>query len=333
SGFAIPVLIEDEVAGVIEAFTRNRREEDREMLPTLEAIGAQLGQFMRRSKAEEERAMLLQRERLARADAEAAAATLRKLERVSDAALQHLSLQDLLHALLARIVEVLEADTASILLVGDDGRLHLRAAVGFGDAWERAVPVPVGEGMAGRVAASREPLLVPDLSQVELVSPLLRMRGINSVVAIPLVVEDSVIGVAHAGSEALAQFVEEDARLLSLIADRIALAINQASLRDAERAAQERLQFLSEASALLASSLDVEETLARVARLAVPHFADWCAVDLERSEGMLERVAVAPTPSAPAHDDASTLVVPLVIRKRTLGEITFVCAESGRRYG
>ena len=55
--------------------------------------------------------------------------------------------------------------------------------------------------MAGRVAAARTPLLVPDLSQVELVSPVLRERGINSVVAIPLVVEDRVIGVVHAGSE------------------------------------------------------------------------------------------------------------------------------------
>ena len=60
--------------------------------------------------------------------------------------------------------------------------------------------------------------------------------------------------------------------------DRIALAINQAGLHDAERAAQERLQFLGEASALLASSLDVDETLERVVRLAVPHFADACAI-------------------------------------------------------
>src|SRR5205823_4160557 len=93
--------------------------------------------------------------------------------------------------------------------------------------------------------------------------------------------------------EAYAQFVEDDARLLELIADRIALAINQASLFEAERAAQERLAFLSEASALLASSLDVEGTLRRVARLAVPHFADWCAVDLVESGGALQRVAVA----------------------------------------
>ena len=70
------------------------------------------------------------RERAARAEAEAAAATLRKLERVSQAALEHLSLQDLLDALLGRIVEVLEADTAAILLVEADAKLHVRATAG-----------------------------------------------------------------------------------------------------------------------------------------------------------------------------------------------------------
>jgi PAS domain S-box-containing protein len=293
SGVAFPVVVEGDVVGVVETFSKRRVERDELLVRTLTSIGAQLGQFIRRKRAEEERTHLLQRERIARGEAEAAATTLRKLERVSEVALAHVSLDDLLHALLARIVEVLEADTAAILLLDEDEKLHVRATVGLEGGLERAIAIPLGEGMAGRVAASRAPLLVPDLSQIELVSPVLRERGLNSLVAIPLVVEDRVIGVVHAGSEAYAQFVDEDARLLELIADRIALAINQAALHDAERAAQGRLQFLSEASALLAASLDTGATLRRVAQLAVPTFADWCVVDLVASDGSLERVAVA----------------------------------------
>jgi signal transduction histidine kinase/putative methionine-R-sulfoxide reductase with GAF domain len=293
SGVAFPVVVDGEVVGVLETFTKLRQERDDLLLRALTAIGAQLGQFLRRKRTEEERAQLLHRERVARSEAEAAAATLRKLERVSEVALAHVSLDDLLHALLARIVEVLDADSAAILLLEDDEKLHVRATVGLEREIEHSVAVPFGAGMAGSVAASRAPLLVPDLSQIELVSPVLRERGLNSLVAIPLVVEDRVIGVVHAGSEAYAQFVDEDARLLELIADRIALAINQAALHEAERAAQERLQFLSEASATLASSLDTGATLRRVAQLAVPTFADWCVVDLVAAGGSLERVAVA----------------------------------------
>jgi PAS domain S-box-containing protein len=371
SGVAFPVLVEGETVGVVELFSRARRELDEELFASLEALGGQLGQFLRRKRAEEERTLFLQREQRARTDAEKAAATLRKLERVAEAALEHLSLQDLLDSLLGRIVEVLEADTAAILLVGEDGHLHMRSTVGIGSEIERATPIPIGRGMAGTVAATRASLLVPDLSKIELVSPVLRDRGVNSVVAIPLIVEDRVIGVVHAGSEAYAQFVEEDARLLELIADRIALAINQVALFEAERAAQERLAFLSEASALLASSLDVEETLRRVARLAVPHFADWCAVDLVADDGTLQRVTVAHVDPGrvdlaerlaeafpPLVDDehgvgevvrsgaarldtdiellrlgvGATLSVPLVVRDRPVGALTFVATDSRRRY-
>ncbi len=293
SAVAFPLLVEGEFVGAIEAFTADLRRREPELLASLAALGLQLGQFVRRKRAEEERGELLRRERAARADAEEAAATLGKLERVSEAALAHQSLGDLLRVLLERIVEVLEADSAAILLVGDDGMLHLRATVGFGETVEHAVAVPFGAGLAGTVAATRAPLLVPDLSAIELASPVLRLRGINSAVAIPLVVEDRVIGVVHADSVAFAQFREQDARLLELIADRIALAISQAALADAERAAQERLHFLAEASTLLAATLDVDETLAQVARLAVPHFADWCAVDLVTPAGAIDRVAVA----------------------------------------
>jgi PAS domain S-box-containing protein len=53
------------------------------------------------------------------------------------------------------------------------------------------------------------------------------------------------------------------------------------------------LRFLAQASAEFAQSSDYEETLRRVARLAVPHFADWCAVDMLEGRSALKRVAVA----------------------------------------
>jgi signal transduction histidine kinase/putative methionine-R-sulfoxide reductase with GAF domain len=302
-------------------------------------VGAVVEETTQRRRAEE-------RERAARAEVEAAAATLRKLERVSQVALEHLSLQDLLDALLARIVEVLEADTAAILLVEADGKLHVRATVG-GLTGDSAIGIPIGAGMAGRVAATREPLLVPDLSKIDLYRSTLRQRGINSIVAIPLVVEDRVIGVVHAGSEAYAQFVEDDARLLELIADRIALAINQASLYEAEEAAQERLRFLGEAGALLGSSLDVEKTLEQLGALVAGRIADWCSIHLVAETTGVRLVSVAHRDETRTADlrtalseraaeariadvvasgrpaiDARSLVVPLNARGRTFGAMS-----------
>jgi PAS domain S-box-containing protein len=70
------------------------------------------------------------------------------------------------------------------------------------------------------------------------------------------------------------------------------LAVNIIEDVTAAKEAERRERFLAEAGRLLASSLDHEETLERVARLAVPEIADWCAVDLLDDRGRLRRVAL-----------------------------------------
>jgi two-component system phosphate regulon sensor histidine kinase PhoR len=321
SGVAFAVIVDGAVDGVIEMFSRARRPVDDDLVASLEALGGQLGQFLRRKRAEEERGQLLQRERQARAAAEAAAATLRKLERVADAALPQLGLKELLAALLRRIVEVLEGDAAVILLLEDDDRLHIRGSVGLEPELDD-VPLPVGAGLSGRVAASREPMLVADLAQAELASPVLIERGINSLVAIPILAEEHLVGVVHVCSRAYAQFAEEDVRLLALIADRIGLAIDQATLREAEQAAQreaetarDRLGFLAEASALLGSSLDVERTLEQLATLVEGRVADRCTIDLGDEHGDEESAG------------ETILVLPLHARGRTFGTMTLESAR------
>jgi signal transduction histidine kinase/putative methionine-R-sulfoxide reductase with GAF domain len=287
TGFGFPATTGGEVVAVLEFFSREVREPDSELLEVVAALGRNIGQFVQRQRH-------FERAQAARAEAEASAATLRKLARVSEAALEHISLRDLLDALLERITEVLDADTAAILLL-DEGRRHLtlRATVGFEEEVALAVPIPLGSGFAGHVAASREPALVDELNRIELVSPVLRARGIKSLVAIPLVVEDEAIGVVHAGSVLPKHFTYDDLRLLELIADRIALAINQSSLHEAERAAQERLAFLGEASALLASALDAETALRRLGNLIVGAAADWCSVHLLDERGRPRLVTIS----------------------------------------
>ncbi|HQU43032.1 MAG TPA: PAS domain-containing protein, partial [Pirellulales bacterium] len=57
--------------------------------------------------------------------------------------------------------------------------------------------------------------------------------------------------------------------------------------------AEDDARFLADASAALAGLVDYKSTLQKVARLAVPTFADWCAVDMLDADGTLERLAVA----------------------------------------
>ena len=70
SAFGFPILLNSDVLGVFEFFSRDIREPDDELLDMVLAIGGQIGQFTKRKRAEEERSELLERERSARADAE-----------------------------------------------------------------------------------------------------------------------------------------------------------------------------------------------------------------------------------------------------------------------
>ncbi len=109
-----------------------------------------------------------------------------------------------------------------------------------------------------------------------------------------------LIGVVHAGSFKLNFFSPNDGLLLQLVADRVALAITQSSLFEAEREARreaetahEQVSFLAEASEVLASSNDHRATLERIAELAVPRLADEVLIDMLDADGRLERMVSA----------------------------------------
>lgn len=96
------------------------------------------------------------------------------LQRVTEATLAYLDLDDLLSELLDRVVEILSADTAAILLVEPDGRtLATRAAKGIEAELERGFQLPIGSGFAGRIAQTLSPVIVDDVAEttIAIVSP------------------------------------------------------------------------------------------------------------------------------------------------------------------
>jgi GAF domain-containing protein len=171
-----------------------------------------------------------------------AADRLRDLRSVTDAALAYLPLEDLLNELLARVVGIFDADTAAILLLeDDDSTLVARAARGLEEEVERGVRIPVGKGFAGRIAATRQPVRIENVEQAEILNPILREKGLRSLLGVPLLVEGGVIGLMHVGTLTPRNFSGEDAELLQSAGDRAALAISS-RLTERERGLADALQ-------------------------------------------------------------------------------------------
>lgn len=163
-------------------------------------------------------------------------------ERLTDSALGYLSLEELLSELLDRIRGGLKADTAAILLLDDERNvLVARAAKGIEEEVRQGVHVPLARGFAGKIAAEARPIVIEDLDRFEVVNPLLRQRGIRSMLGVPLHVEGRIIGVLHVGTLEPRLFGEEDIRLLQFAADRAALAIDNAQLSE-QRSVTEIMQ-------------------------------------------------------------------------------------------
>jgi serine phosphatase RsbU (regulator of sigma subunit)/anti-sigma regulatory factor (Ser/Thr protein kinase) len=161
---------------------------------------------------------------------------------VTDAALAYLPLDGLLNQLLTRVAEILDVDTAAILLLENEGReLVARAAKGIEEEVTRGVRIPVGRGFAGRIASELRPIRILDIEEAEILNPLLREKGLKSLLGVPLLVEGSVIGVLHVGTLARREFSDEDADLLQRAGDRAALAI-QSRLSERERGLADALQ-------------------------------------------------------------------------------------------
>jgi PAS domain S-box-containing protein len=262
------------------------------------------------------------------------------------------------------------------------------ASQGLSDEYKRG-------SLAERVALVGQPFVFEDVNEEAAVADrrsLYESEGIRSLISFPIQIDDKPPGMLAYYYRRRHRFSEVDLRVASALTNLAASAIRMAELygeqeRNRVEAVRARVRaaFLAEASAVLASSLDCDATLAGVARLAVRHIADWCVVDMLQENGALKPVAMAhadparvewasqlhrqfPTelrssldvvrtgkpelrPDIP--DDLSIngacdarflelvrsaglksyMCVPLTVRNRVLGAITFVSAVPDRRYG
>jgi serine phosphatase RsbU (regulator of sigma subunit)/anti-sigma regulatory factor (Ser/Thr protein kinase) len=151
---------------------------------------------------------------------------LKRLQRVSDAALALLSVEDLLDELLLRVRDILGTDTAAVLLLDPEkNELVARAAKGIEEEVERGVRIPVGKGFAGRIAAERHPVALTTVDHTTVLNPILFQKGIRSLLGVPLIAHGDVVGVLHIGTTTPRVFQQDEVELLQLVADRVALAL------------------------------------------------------------------------------------------------------------
>jgi serine phosphatase RsbU (regulator of sigma subunit)/anti-sigma regulatory factor (Ser/Thr protein kinase)/putative methionine-R-sulfoxide reductase with GAF domain len=232
----VPMTASERVLGVLHVGTLHPRDFDAADVELLRLAADRMAMAI-------DNARLFDAERSARASAEARAERLHQIQSITDVALGYFSMEeDLMSGLLVRLRDLLGTDTAAILLLDASGeQLVARAAKGLEEEVERGTTIPVGGGFAGRIAAERRPVFLPRVNHSTVLNPILLEKGIKSLLGVPLLVEGRVIGVLHVGTLTPRVFTEDDAALLELAAQRVAIAIDRARQHGVARTLQERL--------------------------------------------------------------------------------------------
>jgi phosphoserine phosphatase RsbU/P len=185
---------------------------------------------------------------------------------VADVVNTTLDLDTLLARVAGLVRKIIEYDIFAILLLNEKTQeLRIRFQVGHPSEATERVRIKVGEGITGRAAELREPVLVNDVSKEP--EYITSVTAVRSELAIPMITKNKVIGVIDIEAPQPNYFTEEHSRLLTVIASRVAIGIENARLYTRVSNQAKTLLLLNEISRELTSILNLDQLLKRVGDL------------------------------------------------------------------
>ena len=187
------------------------------------------------------------------------------LMRLTDALNTTLDLQTLLSRTSELVRALIPYHIFAIFLLNDrTNDLRMRFQIGHTPQAERT-RVPLGKGVVGKVAETRQPILLNDVSTADYY--ISANPGVRSELAVPLIAKNRLIGVLDIESEQPGFFRPENLHILTVTASRIAQAIENARLYARVSRQAQTLEVLNEIAVELASILDLNPLLERIGQL------------------------------------------------------------------
>ena len=222
----------------------------------------------------------------------------------SQALLESLAVREVTERIVTAVRELLGGTIAIVFERDPTTGTHTAVAASGADASAfvgHSIPAEVGA--IGLAAREQRPIVTPDVTADPRITLTTEVRTrteaspMRAVVAVPLVAQGTVIGSFLVGDREGRIFTPEETVVAEAFAHHAALAIRNARLyaeaeraRHAAEATSARSAFVADASIVIASTLDDAAVLRRVAELAVPRTADWCAVFLRDGDSPIQCV-------------------------------------------
>jgi two-component system, response regulator PdtaR len=167
------------------------------------------------------------------------------LTKISKAITSDLYLEDILKLIVNLTASVMEAKICALWLLDEESKeLKIRATQAMSQEYLEERYLKVGEGIVGLVAKEKEPIVIPDVLKDERYKEkkLAKREKLVSMLSVPMMVKDSVIGVINVYTTEEHKFTKSDIDLLSAVANQAAVAIENTELMVKTKVIQEELE-------------------------------------------------------------------------------------------
>jgi len=258
------------------------------------------------------------------------------LARVSEAVTSPIYLDEMLDVVTEMAAKVMGAAVCSVFLVNETtGDLEMHSARRADRAYAPRPPMPIGEGISGRVVATGQPITVADVRTDPryLNTELARAEGLVSMLSVPLIVREKVIGVLNCFTAEPREFTPEQIALFSTLANQTALALengrlvtNAAIVREMHHRIKNNLQTVAmlmrlqvaEANGELTARDVLHQSINRIQSIAAVHEAlseqGFRMVDvkdvIERISRMVAQNMIPPGKSISIHVGGDSVTLP-----------------------
>ena len=171
--------------------------------------------------------------------------TLEALDQVAQVVTEPGEIETILHRLLSVVMQTIPAVDAVTVLLRQGDILKVKEALGVMAERDPSFSLPIGEGFAGTIAATRQPMFLSAAHVAPIIrSEFIRQKGIKAMYGVPMIRGADLVGVAHMASLTAHEFADEDRLLFRSVAERVTGIVVQADLMARERASRVFLETL-----------------------------------------------------------------------------------------
>jgi signal transduction protein with GAF and PtsI domain len=227
---SVPVMAKKEVVGVINVQHKRPRRYRPDELAVLSTIANQVGGAIENARLYDE----MKRKAL----------QLETLSQVSETVVSNRLIEDMMHLMVAMTAQMMGSKICSIMLLDQQaGELRIVATQSLSQQYRLKPNLKVGQSISGRVVQERRAIIVADVTRdrTYMYPDLARKEGLCSLLSVPMMVRDKVVGVINSYTSQPHAFTAEEVKLMQAIANQAAIAIEHATLLEKSFEMQEAL--------------------------------------------------------------------------------------------